>query len=115
MLNKTLSTGVLTNPAKVNAVLKSVGQAVSFYNNNVSLANWIFTLKGITPDEMFTLKVNNGQFHSQNIGGISYETLDDQSVQLLQAISTDQVFQFVKQHPEIVSNDASQPVPVTKK
>ncbi len=113
MMKKTMSTGVLTNPAKVNAVLKSVGQAVSFYNNNVSLADWIFTLKGITPNEMFTLKVNNGQFHSETIGGISYETLDDQSMQLLQAISTDQVFTFVKQHPEIVSNDASQPVPTT--
>jgi LCP family protein required for cell wall assembly len=114
MMKKTMSTGVLTNPGKVNAVLKSVGQAVSFYNNNVSLADWIFTLKGITPDEMFTLKVNNGQFHSETIGGISYETLDDNSLQLLTAISNDQVFDFVKQHPEIVSNDASQPVPVKK-
>jgi polyisoprenyl-teichoic acid--peptidoglycan teichoic acid transferase len=115
MMNKTMSTGVLTNPGKVNAVLKSVGQAVSFYNNNVSLADWIFTLKGITPSEMFTLKVNNGQFHSETIGGISYETLDDTSVQLLTAIADDQVYPFVKAHPEIVSNDASQPIPVKKK
>jgi len=115
MMKKTMSTGVLTNPVKVNAVLKSVGQAVSFYNNNVSLADWIFTLKGITPSEMFTLKVNNGQFHSETIGGISYETLDDTSVQLLTAIADDQVYPFVKAHPEIVSNDASQPLPTPTK
>jgi anionic cell wall polymer biosynthesis LytR-Cps2A-Psr (LCP) family protein len=115
MVKKATSAGVITNPIKVTEMLNKMGDAVSFYNNNVSLADWIFTLKGITPNEMFTLKVNNGQFHSENIGGISYETLDDQSLQLLQAISADQVFQFVKQHPEFVSNDASQPVPVTTK
>ncbi len=109
MMSKTMSTGVLTNPGKVNAVLKSVGQAVSFYNNNVSLADWIFTLKGITPSEMFTLKVNNGQFHSETIDGLSYEILDDNSVQLLNAISTDQVQSFVTTHPEVVSNDAATP------
>ena len=64
---------------------------------------------------MFTLKVNNGQFHSETIGGISYESLDDNSVQLLTAIANDQVYPYVKAHPEIVSNDASQPVPTSKK
>jgi LCP family protein required for cell wall assembly len=109
MLTKATSAGVITNPLKVDAVLNSVGQAVTFYNNNVSLADWIFTLKGITPSKLVTLKVNNGQFHTEIIDGQSYEVLDDTSKALLTAIDEDQVGAFVAAHPDIVSNDASQP------
>jgi len=109
MLTKATSAGVITNPLKVDAVLNSVGQAVSFYNNNVSLADWIFTLKAITPSQLVTLKVNNGQFHTEIIDGQSYEVLDDTSKALLTAIDEDQVGAFVAAHPDIVSNDASQP------
>ena len=112
MLTKATSAGVITNPLKVNAVLDSVGQAVSFYNNKVSLADWIFTLKGIGPSQLVTLKVNNGQFHTQIVNGQSYEILDDTSKALLTAIDQDQVGAFVAAHPEIVSNDASKPATV---
>jgi LCP family protein required for cell wall assembly len=110
MLTKATSAGVITNPIKINGVLNSVGKAVSFYNNNVPLADWVFTLKGIKPSSMITLKVNNGQFHSQTIDGQSYEILDDNSKALLTAIGQDQVGPFVAQHPEMVNGDASKPV-----
>ena len=109
MLTKATSAGIMTNPIKINQVLNSVGKAVSFYNNNVSLADWVFTLKGIKPSNMITLKVNNGQFHSQTIGGQSYEILDDNSKALLTAIGQDQVAAFVAQHPEMVNGDANKP------
>ncbi|MEV8516515.1 LCP family protein [Dactylosporangium sp. NPDC051484] len=109
MLTKATSAGVITNPVKINEVLDSVGQAVSFYNNNVSLANWLFTLKGIKPDDMVTLKVNNGQYHSQTINGQSFETLDDTALALLAAVAQDRVGAFVAEHPDMISNDAAQP------
>jgi polyisoprenyl-teichoic acid--peptidoglycan teichoic acid transferase len=109
MMKQTMSAGVLTNPIKVNQVLNSVGQAVSFYNNKVSIANWIFTLKGISPDQMVTLKTNGGAFNPVTIGGESYEELDDSSRQLLAAITSDTVQTFIGQHPDFVSNDASTP------
>jgi LCP family protein required for cell wall assembly len=107
MLTKATSSGVLSNPVTVTKVLNSVGQAVSFYNNNISLVDWMFTLKGVKPSNMVTLKVNNGQFHSQTINGQSYETLDQNSKDLLTAISQDQVGAFVQAHPEMVNSDAT--------
>jgi LCP family protein required for cell wall assembly len=112
VMSKTTSSGVLLNPIKVNQVLKSVGQAVSFYNNKISIADWIFTLRGISPNDMITLKVNNGTFNSQTVGGKSFEILNDESKQLLQAIAADNVATFVGSHPELINNDAS--VPATK-
>ncbi|UWP87177.1 LCP family protein [Dactylosporangium fulvum] len=109
MAAKATSAGVVANPIKVNKVLNSVGRAVSFYDNNVELADWIFTLKGIKPDRMVTLKVNNGKFNSQSINGQWYEFLDDTAKELLTAIATNQVEAFVAAHPELISNDAAQP------
>jgi LCP family protein required for cell wall assembly len=109
MLTKTTSSGVITNPIKVKNVMDSVGQAVTFYNNDVPLTDWIFTLKGLTADKMVTLKLNGGTFHSETINGKSFETLDANSIALLQAITQDQLAAYVQQHPEVINNDASTP------
>jgi LCP family protein required for cell wall assembly len=108
MLKKATSAGVIANPLKVTEMLNKMGDAVSFYNNNIPLTDWIFTLKGIKPDQMVTLKVNNGDYHSETIGGQSFEILDDNAKALLAAIVADQVGQFVADHPEMVNNNAEQ-------
>ncbi|WP_345133660.1 LCP family protein [Dactylosporangium darangshiense] len=109
MAKKATSAGVVSNPIKVNEVLSSVGKAVSFYNNNVSLADWIFTLKGIDPDRMITLRTNNGRFNSETINGQSFESLDQTALDLLKAFKDDSVETFVSGHPEMITNDASTP------
>jgi LCP family protein required for cell wall assembly len=108
MLKKASSAGTILNPIKITEMLNKVGDAVSFYNNNVLLTDWIFTLKGIKPDQMITLKVNNGDYHSETINGKSYEILDDTAKELLAAIVRDEVGPFVAAHPEVVNNNAEQ-------
>ncbi|MFG2045520.1 hypothetical protein ACGFI8_46605, partial [Dactylosporangium sp. NPDC048998] len=115
MAKKATSAGVITNPFKVNEVLSSVGQAVSFYKNKVSLVDWIFTLKGINPDKMITLRTNNGTYKTEIINGQSFENLDQTALDLLKAINDDTVAQFVAAHPETISNDASAPTSTPSK
>ncbi|MGI5241614.1 LCP family protein [Dactylosporangium sp. CA-139066] len=110
MAKKATSAGVVTNPLKVNAVLSSVGQAVSFYRGNVSLADWIFTLKDIDPDRMVTLRTNNGQFKSEVINGESFEILDQTALDLLKSFKDDSVATFLTAHPDMIANDAGTPV-----
>jgi LCP family protein required for cell wall assembly len=109
MVKKATGSGVLLNPIKASEVLGSVGQAVSFYSNGVSLTDWIFTLKGVDPDRMVTLRTNNGQFKSEIINGESFEVLDQTALDLLKAFKDDTVATFVSGHPEMISNDASVP------
>ena len=109
MLKKATSSGVIFNPIKITEMLNRMGDAVSFYNNKIPLPDWIFTLKGIKPDQMVTLKVNNGDFHSETIGGQSYEILDDNAKALLTAIVRDEVGPFLANHPEMINNNAEQP------
>jgi LCP family protein required for cell wall assembly len=107
VLHKTTSTGVITNPIKVNGVLKSVGKAVSFYNNNVDITDWIFTLKGIKPDNMTMIKTNGGSFNSVKIDGVDYETLSPDSLQLLKDMATDNMQSFVSSHSSWIGTDVA--------
>nr|WP_240942393.1 LCP family protein [Planosporangium thailandense] len=105
VLQKTASTGVITNPITVNKVLKSVGKAVTFYNNGVSVADWIFTLKNIRPDDMTMIRTNGGSFNSINIDGVAYEQLLPDSVRLLRDMAADDVPSFVSSHQSWISTD----------
>ena len=64
---------------------------------------------------MITLKMNGGTFHSETVNGQSFEVLDQTSEEILQAIASDTVGQFVASHPAVVNNDASNPLPTTAK
>ncbi|WP_433200670.1 LCP family protein [Dactylosporangium sp. CS-047395] len=106
LLTKASSSGVITDPHKVAQILDSVGKAVSFYNNDVSLADWIFTLHGIDPGSVVTVKTNGGRFNTEVVNGQSYEILDTATEQLLAAIAQDQVAAFVAAHPDLVDTTA---------
>ena len=41
-----------------------MSKAFTFDGDGVSLSDWIFTLKGITPTSVITIKTNQGQFVS---------------------------------------------------
>ncbi|GAA1826147.1 hypothetical protein GCM10009835_53530 [Planosporangium flavigriseum] len=107
VLHKTTSTGVITNPVKVNKVLKSVGKAVTFYNNNVSVTDWIFTLKDVKPENLMMIKTNGGAFNPVTIDGVAYETLTPDSLQLLKDMAADTMEEFVSTHPTWISTDTA--------
>jgi LCP family protein required for cell wall assembly len=94
------SAGVLTNPIKLDSVLRAAGQAVTFDGGGVSIDNWIFTLKGV--GNLVMVKTNGGNFNSEQVGGESVEILNDLSTQLLQSIRDDTVGTFVTAHPDWV-------------
>ncbi|MEV6932620.1 LCP family protein [Dactylosporangium sp. NPDC051485] len=110
MAKKATSGGVIANPIKVHEILGSVGKAVSFYNGEVHLSDWIFTLKDIDSDKMVTLRTNNGQYNPEKINGQLFESLDPTAVELLKSFGSDSVATFVASHPELIANDAATPV-----
>ncbi|SHN43568.1 LCP family protein [Cryptosporangium aurantiacum] len=103
ILQKATSSGVITNPAKINDLLNSVGEAVTFYNNNVPITDWVFTLKGIKPDQMTMIKTNGGKFNAETVNGIWYEKLSDTSLELFRAMNNDTVDAFVQANPTWVT------------
>jgi LCP family protein required for cell wall assembly len=105
---KTTSAGVLTNPKKVDSVIRAAGQTLTVDPGRASLTDWLFTLKDMNPSHVVMIKTNGGNFHSETVGGQAFETLDPTSLQLFQTIRDDNVAAFVAANPTWVSAD-SQP------
>jgi LCP family protein required for cell wall assembly len=102
---KLTSIGVLSNPLRVDSVLRAAADTVTFDGGGYSVTDWLFNLKSITPSSMILLKTNAGQFNTQMIGGQAFEILEDTSMQLLRAARDDTVNQFVLAHPDWVAGD----------
>jgi LCP family protein required for cell wall assembly len=89
----------LSDPLKLNTFVKSISKAFVFDNGGHAISDWIFTLKGLNPSAILTIKTNNGTFNTQVVNGSDQEVLDPTSLQLLQDVKTDTVEQFVEAHP----------------
>jgi LCP family protein required for cell wall assembly len=111
VVKETISKGVITNPAKLDTVVRSAGKLLTFDGGGAVIEDWIFALKGIGGSGMTMIKTNGGNFNSTTINGQSFETLNDTTVQLLQAVRDDNVPAFVAAHPDWVAGDTQTPTP----
>ncbi|WP_035854073.1 LCP family protein [Cryptosporangium arvum] len=103
IMQKATSGGVISSPTKISKVLGSLGDALTFYNNDVSITDWVFTLKGIKPDQLTMVKTNGGKFNAEVVNGIWYERLSDTSMDLLRAMNDDRMDDFVAANPTWVT------------
>ncbi len=97
-----LSKDTLTDPAKLAKVLDVVGKAMTVDTGGISIADWIFAMKGITGDSVVNIKTNNGTYHTQVVNGQDTEQLDQTTVDLLASVKNDTVGSFVIAHPSLV-------------
>jgi LCP family protein required for cell wall assembly len=92
LLKEAYSQG-LNDPLKLNSFISSIGKALVIDRGSASLGDWIFTLKGITPDSLIAIKTNDGQTVSYDgsagpIAG-SVQGLSPDSMALLSAVKAD--------------------------
>jgi LCP family protein required for cell wall assembly len=106
IVKKATSAGVLTNPAKLNSVIKAAGAAFIIDTQGVPVTDFMFGLKNIGASGLITLRTNAGKVTSQNVDGISYEKLSPLSVSLFKAVQEDKIEAFTTAHPEFVSNSS---------
>jgi LCP family protein required for cell wall assembly len=97
------SKGVVTNPGKLDGVIKAAGQAFVLDTGGVPMVDFVFSLKSLSPDQLITVKTNAGQVTSQNIDGISYETLSPESAAMFKALTENTLPKFVLEHTEFVT------------
>ncbi|WP_433064229.1 LCP family protein [Dactylosporangium sp. CS-033363] len=102
LFKKMLSRDVLTDPGKLNSVLQVVGKAMTIDSGGIDLADWVYAMKGIGGDDLLTIKTNNGTFHNDP-DVANAELLDQTTLDLLEAIRTEQVQTFVAGHLDLVA------------
>jgi polyisoprenyl-teichoic acid--peptidoglycan teichoic acid transferase len=94
----------LSSPTKLPGLLSAIGKTMTVDGGGISLEDWAFALRGINPNDLVTIKTNNGEFNSQTIPGVgSAEILSDTSKELLRHIKSDTADAFIQAHPDWVS------------
>jgi LCP family protein required for cell wall assembly len=102
MAKKASSSGVLTNPLKVNALIKAAGKAFVLDTGGVPVADFIFTLKGVAANDLVLLRTNNGTFAGDGNGR---EALAPLSKQMFAAVRQDKLSNFIISNPGVVAKE----------
>jgi polyisoprenyl-teichoic acid--peptidoglycan teichoic acid transferase len=103
VLKQVVSSG-MNSPTKLPGLLSAVGKTMTVDSGGIPLEDWAFAMRGVKPEDLLTIKTNNGTFNSAQIPGVgSVELLDATSLDLLKAVRDDTVERFVLQHPGWVS------------
>ena len=70
---------MLTNPVKVKQLIKAAGEAFVLDTGGVPIEDFIFTMRGVTGNELTMLRTNNGTFNANgnNTEGSERGDLDD--------------------------------------
>ena len=67
------------------------------------MSDWIFTLKGLNPSSILTIKTNNGTYAGVTGG----EGINDTTKDLFAATAADKLPEFLGRHPELMINDGT--------
>ncbi|MGC4806540.1 LCP family protein [Micromonospora sp. DT233] len=101
MAKKATENGTLTNPVKLNALVKAAGKALVLDTGGTPIIDLIFTMRGVTGNDLTMLRTNGGKFHSTADG--SKETLSPQTMAMFQAVKDDKLAEFVYANPSVLS------------
>jgi polyisoprenyl-teichoic acid--peptidoglycan teichoic acid transferase len=89
---QTVYTRGLADPAKALGFATSLGKAFTFDGQGEPLSNWIFTMKGITPSALVTIRTNDGKIvdpPGPSDGHGSEQWLNADTLQLLADVKND--------------------------
>jgi len=99
---KAASSGILTNPIKVNQLIKAAGKAFVLDTGGIPVADFIFGLKGVAANDMILLRTNNGTFAGNGRGR---ETITPESQAMFDAVRQDKLADFVVNHPGVIAKE----------
>ncbi|MEV0805496.1 LCP family protein [Micromonospora sp. NPDC050200] len=100
MARKATENGMLTNPVKLNQLIKAAGKAFILDTGGVPVADFVFTLRGVTANELTMLRTNGGTF---NGNANKREALSAQTLEMFQAVKNDKLGEFVYANPNVLS------------
>ncbi|MEJ3742423.1 LCP family protein [Actinomycetes bacterium KLBMP 9797] len=97
------SKGVITNPLKLNNVIKAAGKAFVLDTQGIPVEDFIFTLKGVAAGDLVLIKTNAGRVQPLKINGVEYEQLSSESLGMLAAVRDGRLSDFLISHPQYIA------------
>ncbi|BCB80679.1 hypothetical protein GCM10022251_01770 [Phytohabitans flavus] len=92
--------GMVTNPIKLDQLIRTVGSSLTVDTNGVPLQDLIFAMHGMRADDLVGLQV---PAHLETVGGTSYALLDDPAPDLFAALKRAEVPQWANANPKWIN------------
>jgi LCP family protein required for cell wall assembly len=92
--------GLVTNPLKLDQLIRAVGSSLTVDTNGVPLEDLIFAMRGMRASDLVGLQV---PAHAETIGGVSYALLDDPAPGLFAAVSRTEVAGWAAANPKWIN------------
>lgn len=93
----------LNSPAKLPRIVSAVAKTMTVDDGGIPLEDWAFALRNINPDDLITIKTNEGKFNSRSVAGIgSVEILSKTTMSLLKSAKNDDLDSFIEANPDWV-------------
>ena len=103
MAEQALSKDVVTNPAKLDKVLKAAGKALIFDGKGHNVVDWAFALKNIRSNDMTLIKLPGESYFEY--GSYRGERLPASAGKFFDAVTRDEIGNFLFTHPEYVNKN----------
>lgn len=97
------SKGVITNPVKLNNVIKAAGKAFVLDTQGIPVADFVFTLRRVAANDLVLIKTNGGRVQPLMIDGQSFEQLSDRSMAMLAAVRDGTLVNFLVSNPQFIA------------
>jgi LCP family protein required for cell wall assembly len=90
----------LNSPAKLPRLVSAIAKTMTVDDGGISLEDWAFAMRTIDPDDLITIKTNDGKFNSRSVAGVgSVEILSKTTMSLLKSAKSDDLESFVQANP----------------
>jgi LCP family protein required for cell wall assembly len=93
------SADTLSSPSKLTGIIHAAGDLFTVDLGGHSPADWIYTLRRISSNNITMIKTNAGQYSPVLVDGVEYEQIVPDTTKLLAALTTDTVDEFLATHP----------------
>jgi LCP family protein required for cell wall assembly len=97
------SKGVITNPVKLNNVIKAAGKAFVLDTQGIPVADFVFTLRRVAANDLVLIKTNGGKVQPLTIDGQSFEQLSDRSMAMLASVRDGTLADFLVSNPQFIA------------
>jgi LCP family protein required for cell wall assembly len=107
VVRQTSGAGLLSDPIKLDRVVRAAGSALTFDGGGASVLDWALALHPIGPDAVTLIRTAGHPVLTREGDWSTYqgEALDPASRALLDAVQEEKVQEWVTAHPDLIATD----------
>ncbi|RZU49928.1 LytR family transcriptional attenuator [Krasilnikovia cinnamomea] len=108
MAKQALSQKVVTNPAKLDGILRAAGESLIFDGQGHNVVDWGLALRGVNSENMTLVRLPGHSVFSGTGKNRDYqgEALDPSAQEFFAAVRDDTITTFMVNHPEFINRNS---------